>query len=291
MAKNQTENQTLNAQEEFEKLIADLPFEQQQELRRLSGMDNVNKGEALPVLKVNTQLDADKKGVEIKHGNFVINQVVKFNSTTKETELENAGTDLGQEVEVIIYAAPQQYSKYDPDPKKRCNSQLLFDSSDAPVGNTYGFNCRSGECPYRQEGVADKEKCGCQVVAYMQLVSDGTKVMSYHKKSNFMPMSNYLKSLGTLKPFMVKTKLARKKEKNGNVTYYVVTPERGEPISGIAMKETLQIALETVQGIKAFEAQRASKNTTQIAYSPRNNSSATDATFSNSTDVEDIQFD
>lgn len=254
----------LTPEQEFEAMLAELDIteEEKNELRRMSGM-NSRGGDALPVLKVNTQEDPDKEGVAIPKGNFVINQVVNADET-----LEKAGVDLGKEVTLTIFAKAQQYSRYHKDPKERCNSNLIFDRNDVAVGSNFGFQCKSGDCPWRAEGVDDKLKCKCQSIAYSAL-EDGTKVISYHKKSNVIPFENYLKSLGALPPYAAKTKFTTERKKSGQVVYWVINPVKGDMVAGIALKENIQLALETAKGIKAYEASKPKANAnSQIEYNP-----------------------
>jgi len=250
--------ETLTPEQEFEKLLEGLTEEQKAELRRISGVNNVGNFDKIPVFKVNTQEDEDKKGKSIKKGNFVIGQ------SMNNDELEDAGTDLGSTCEGVIFAAPKQYSYYHKDAKKRCISNLIFDSNDVAIGSTLGFKCADKTCPRRQEGIAKEEKCGQQFVVYSQV--NGEKVVSYHKKSNYMPMNDHLKALGSY-PYMYTTKFKTAKEKNGNVTYYVIVPEKGNPVPSIEMKQNLDLAMETCKGIKAFEQQRETKNK-QLAHKP-----------------------
>lgn len=245
-----------------------LSEEQINELRGYSGQNNTQSYESLPILRINMYYDEDKKGRTVKHGNWVLNQKTEKNKEG-EDEVIDYGTDLGVEPEVIFYAAPQQYSKAGTQ-ATRCNSQLLFNPGDVAVGSKYGFNCKEKTCPYRQEGVADKDKCRCQFVTYgtVKVGEETTPFISYQfRKSCFMGMSDYMKSLGAAPLYMQTTVLKKDRKKNGNVTYYEAKPEKGRLLNMVEFKEATTTALEMVKGIKTFEQQRETKNK-QLSHKP-----------------------
>jgi len=279
MAKNQT-----NTVEEFD-IYEGLTEAEIAELKAMSGMNNVSRGKSVPVLKINVQVDDDKNGKSAKHGTFVLNQV------QKNDVLEEIGEDFGQEPEVVIYSAPQQYSYYNADKNKRCNSQLLFGPGDQPVGSTLKLNCKDGTCPRRQQGVDKAERCTCQFTLYGTI--SGKPFLFYAKGANFMPISEYLKSFGAEPPYLYTTILKKTKKKQGSVTYYELQPERGRRMSALEFKDNRQVALQISKDLKDYEAGRASKAQEQKALPNFMQDDFDDSKFGNAkvVNADEIAFD
>lgn len=275
---------TAEVVEEFD-MYEGLTPEQVAELKAMSGMNNVNKGKSVPVLKINVQVDEDKQGKTAKHGDFVLNQI------QKNDVLEEIGENFGSEVEIIIYSVPQQYSYYNNDKSKRCNSQLLFGYSDVPVGSNLKFNCRDKTCPRRQEGLEKGEKCSAQILLYATI--EGKPCLFYAKGANFMPISDYLRSFGAEPPYAYTTVLKKTKKKQGSVIYYELQPEKGRRMSQLEFRDNTKKALEIASELREYESGRASKVQEQKALPNFGGDDFDDSKFGNAKVVnsDEIAFD
>jgi hypothetical protein len=205
--------------------------EQLASLGKQLGQNQGGRGDGIPKLFRNSQERKDSKGVKISKGNWVIGQ--KRSVIDGKDILEDAGVDLGEEIEVELLLVVDQYSYYSPDPKKRCSSNICFSIDDVQeaTGSTLGHVCSSGLCPRRAAGLDSKEKCGANKIAYVRMPSgtklpDGTDCLFakvYFKGENYMPFKEYVSDILAGVPYLlVKTKIDIAEEKvHGSVLYYI----------------------------------------------------------------------
>lgn len=261
MAKQKDEAQT-SVPATLDDLYAGFSPEELQELLGVSGQASTFSMDKTPILKVNYNGDvADKDGVTIKKGNFVLGQNSKeIRKDDGDICIEYAGIDLGKTPKITVLTFGTKYSFYSDDAKQRCSSQLIMERGEKPVGNTLGHVCTGGTCPRRKEGVDKNEKCSCQYVVFCEVDVDGTKhkALMYLKGLSYMPFSDYLKDAGTAPLFFFPTELTAKMEKQGSVVYYIVSPKllKDQPFPAVECKANFETAKQTKQGAETFKQQQ-----------------------------------
>lgn len=258
-------------------LYAGFSAEERAELLGVTGQINSLRGDKVPNLKVNYCDTPDKEGNTIKKGNFVLGQnsseteveveVTDEDGTRTETEprVEYIGIDLGKSPKITVLTYGQQYSSYTDDPKQRCQSPLILDSFEVPVGHLMKKECRSksDQCPRRADGA--KPKCSCQWVVFCVATDTEGKAhncVMYVKGLSFMPFSDYLKSAGTNPVCFFPTRLTNKMEKQGQVPYWITTPELllTQPYPELERRANFNLAKEAKLGAQEFKEQQAAKS-------------------------------
>ncbi|BCS54089.1 hypothetical protein [Geobacter sp. SVR] len=245
-------------------LFAGFSDEEKAELLALTGQNANLKGEKVPVIKVNYCDLEDRDGNSIKKGNFVYNQNSKEVSAEGDgtIRVEYIGIDLGKAPKITVLAYRQQYAYYSDDPKQRCSSQI-FGQGEIPVGSTLKYECRSGKCPRRAEGIDKKEKCACQYVVMCQVrIGDEIKpAMMYVKGKSFISFGDYLKGVGSFPLFFAPTRLTNKMEKQGSVTYYVSSFEllKESPFPQLEARENMKTAKDAVKALDDFKKSQMQK--------------------------------
>ena len=219
---------TPSIEEILAKAKANMTPEQRAALEATTGA-NKSDGDATPKLKRNSQERKDSKGKRIAKGNWVVGQ--KVTTMGDKSILDEAGTDLGEELDVEILLIGQQYTYYSPDANKRCNSPLCFgkEINDA-VGSKLGHTCSDKSCPRRAEGLDKKERCTVQWVVYLRL-PEGTKLPDgtdcpvaklYLSGDNYMPFKEYVnETLAGTPAGAVVTRITGEERTHGAVLYFV----------------------------------------------------------------------
>lgn len=204
-------------------------------LRQLSGLvrkeDSGGEFDQLPLLKINYDNES-----EFKVGSWVVGQ--------KKDKDDNI-TDQGvQAVKMIILSIRRRYSFYNQlDTTKNCSSTIYTDG-DTVVGNKYGYNCQSGDCPHRDPKILPR--CKAQWVIFgMAITSDAKLIdcMGYIQGSSYMPFSEFKRDkllkiklddggYQVLPPFAQIVNLGTERQKNGASTYYTVDFKIDRLLSG-----------------------------------------------------------
>jgi hypothetical protein len=276
-------------------LFAGYSDEEKAELLALTGQVANLKADKVPVLKVNYCDIEDKDGNTVKKGNFVFNQNSKEFTDGDDIRVEAIGDDLGKTPEITILAYRQQYAYYNDDAKQRCASQI-FGSGEVPVGSTLKYECRSGKCPRRAEGIDRKDKCSCQYVVMAKVEVDGVSkpAMMYVKGKSYSTFSDYLKAAGTYPLMFAPTKLANKMEKQGSVTYFVTNFEllKDKPFSNQVGRENMQTAKEAIGTLEDAKKANFQKAAVAQVVDKTAGSKATVVSSDSYTDIDDdITFD
>lgn len=253
----------------LEEMYALLTPEQREALDALTGQANAKGGVKTPVLRVSYKEsdDTDTNGKSVKKGNFVIGQ--KSHKEKKGDKyvdvIDEIGTDLGNELEVVLLASGTQYSFFSELPGQSCSSQVCRERNEVPVGSTLKHVCTSGKCPRRQEGIDKKEKCSHQYVMFVKL-PEGTKLpdgtdcpcaILYVKGTSYMNAKEYL--AGTKETdlktnaLMVKTILKTEKDKSGAVTFFLTKFKQGA-IDQLGFQENFKLASTAMQNLEDFKA-------------------------------------
>jgi hypothetical protein len=268
-------------------LLDGLTAEEIAELYGTTGQEAVGGSfEKVPSIRVNKYAKKDVNGKSIPVGEWVYNQRIKVEGDKKTCE--DIGESLGLEPVVIIHKVARQYSFWNEDAKLRCNSQILLASGDVPIGNNLGFNCSAKEeCPRRAKGAAKTERCSCQLVIAGTV--DGKPFLNYIKGESFIPVQDYISSLGQTPIFAVKTRLKYEEKSKGENDYYVWKPESAGMVSQIEFRANFDQAKEVHKNMEAFRAQQMKKaNQKSIGHVTKD--SPANVTIVNSED-DGIRFD
>lgn len=215
-----------------------------------TGQDSGQSGLALPSLRINYN-DEDEDGNRLPKGSWVINV---------------DGTPVyAEEVIVRIMFVTHQYGHYDTDAQKQVATSVHFQnwSSEIP-DDTGGFRCGkvskdtldtlSAAEQKVQKDIKLSRVCFC-LVDIDGADKDGNKVSAenipavfYARGTNFMPITDYLKSLTRQKFLMqrVKTKFTTIRKKNGSLIYYEVVPEVSEMVETLS-KEDIEIIQDAAE--------------------------------------------
>lgn len=299
MAKNTATDKAADTTAPFtttlDDLFAGMTDAEKAELLAATGQANTAGGDKVPSLKVNYCDLPDKDGNEIKKGNFVFGQNPKEIQNGDDIVVEYIGLDLGKNPSITVLTYGQQYSFYSDDKNKRCNSQLVLEMGEKPVGNNLGFECRSGQCPHRADGVDSKDKCSCQWVIFCEVETpEGPqKAIMYLKGKSFMPFSDYLKAAGTLPVCFFPTKLSNKMEKQGSVTYWVTTPtlDKENPYPQAKRLENATAAKEARKGAQEFKVQQLAQKSAPRQAQIADKSEGRFAREIANDNVDDIEFE
>lgn len=231
--------------------------EMQAQIDALTGKSAAGGGPSIPIIKVNYQGGKDLEGNKVERGHFVIGQKMEGK------KLAVAGVDLGAELNGVILKAARQYSFYDQnDSKKSCSSQLVWKRNERFQGFNLKYDCQSGECPHRAEGVSRDDKCTCQHVLFILLPegtvdADGNEVKVarlFAKGASFMPVAEYIGSVSNLLGAV--STLYTEEEQNGSIVYYVTHIKKGKNLPQKQMLKNLETATDLD---KTLEAAKASK--------------------------------
>jgi hypothetical protein len=232
--------------------------EMQAQIDALTGKSAAGGGPSIPIIKVNYQGGKDLEGNKVERGHFVLGQKMEGK------KLAVAGVDLGAELNGVILKAARQYSFYDQnDSKKSCNSQLVWKRNERFQGVNLKYDCQSGECPHRAEGVSRDEKCTCQHVLFILLPEgtvdpDGNEVKVarlFAKGASFMPVAEYISSASNL--LAVVSTVYTEEEQNGSIIYYVTHIRKGKDLPQKQMLQNLEIATDLDKTLETAKASRA----------------------------------
>lgn len=259
-----------NSEQDFQAALSEmmelLSPEERAVIEQVTGQSEMKNGNKTPVLKVNYQERKDINGKRIAKGNFVIGQ----RSAVRDGKeiLEEAGTDLGDSLEINILKAGSQYSYWSKDPKQRCSSQIILERSEKPIGYNLKKVCNDKSCPRRQDGIDRNDKCINQYVVFVRLpkgteLPDGTDcpvAMMYVKGTNYMPFQDYTKGLTAAKvpSFAVKTVVSTEEEYSGSTLFFVLQFKRGAADTE-NFRENFEIASGVSKDLIAYKEQQNAK--------------------------------
>lgn len=272
-------------------LLDGLTPEEIAELYGTTGQEAVGGGsfEKVPSIRVNKYAKKDVNGKTMPVGEWTYNQ--RFRVDGDKKTCEDIGESLGVAPVVIIHKVARQYSYWNEDAKLRCNSQIVLGSNDVPIGNNLKFNCGAkDECPRRAKDAKKAERCSCQLVVAGTV--EGKPFLNYVKGESYLPVAEYISSLGQTPIFAVKTRLNYEEKSKGENDYYVWKPESAGMVSQIEFKENFAQAKEVHKNMEAFQAQQLKKFQKGISHKPEvvSGNSGRDVTIVNS-DETDIRFD
>lgn len=237
-------------------ILKDLTEEQRAEILQMTGQAQNVKFDKTPTLKINGEHKADVNGNKIEIGNWVLGQVIKTGQDKKKI-IENIGVDCGPDPDIIIYKVGRQYSYWNDDKNKRCNSNIVCEPGDKPFGQgalSYQCNAKENGCPRRAKDCAKGDRCPAQQVVFATV--NGQPCMLYVKGDSYMPFSEYLDSFGTMPYFAFHTKLTKEEASKGATEYFILRPTRGAQMNAIEFKENVEMAREIAKNVKEFQAQR-----------------------------------
>lgn len=295
------EAELINAPATANDLLSFLSEEEKAEMLAMTGQASNLQGERIPAIKVNYCDTADVHGNSIKKGNFVYDQSASTvdvevadedGDVSVEPRMENLGFDLGKSPSITILAYRQQYSYFNQDAKQRCSSQV-YTKGETPVGNNLKHECQAGTCWRRGKEVDRKEKCACQYVLYCLVEIDGEQkpAIMYVKGKSFMPFGDYLKSLGSTPLFCISTKLKNSMEKEGSVTYFIISFNQGAKLADEICAANYQMMKDTVKGIEEFKKTQVQKAAKSTLVDKSAGGNAKQINFDASDDGDTIQFD
>lgn len=222
-------------------------------LAKLTGQKEDRTGNSLPTLRVNYD-DQDGDGNDIPRGQW-------------SCYLSDGRRVFAKKVSFRVFLTKYQYSHYNSDKQEFVSVSVYFDKfGDEAPDTAGGFKCNKvtrkqladltdAEKLIQKEIKASRVCFGLLSVEGVNprgepVSTENEPVMFYARGTNFMPMSDYIKTASASEGWLgaVKTKLSLKREKNGNVTYWTVVPETADTIKyGKDDLELLRMFYDTVE--------------------------------------------
>lgn len=231
-------------------------------------------GDGIPKLHRNAQERKDANGKRIVKGNWVIGQ--KVTKQGEKNTLDEAGTDLGENIDIEIVLIAQQYSFFSNAPNERCSSPIFFDREGAKTATGFklGHVCSSGKCPRRNKELKKEDRCSVQWIVYVKLpagskLPDGTDcpvAKVFIGGDNYMPFKEYLETLSGMPASAFITRVTGEEKVHGAVLYFV---NQYAPIAQVAdVMANLKLGEDIKAKLEASAAERKASAQTPAPNQP-----------------------